>query len=314
MCLEKYIVEKVSAILYLCTMVDRNRTSQFDWTDLRYFSELARQGSLSATARSLGVTHATVARRIAALEESVGRPLFSRQGGRYVPTHIGDQIAALASEMEEPALRITRAMAGFPVEIAGPLRITATDMVATELIAPVLSKLLIAHPAMELELFVSKENLSLARRDADIAIRLGRPKVGDLFSRKLGDLAYFAYASKDYLQGLGTADHRYIGYCNPQPDLPEVRALAEIARSDQIVLRTNQIYARRAAIASGLGVGLLPKCMVEPDTALTALSDAPVLVRELWLIVHRDLKDVPRVREFIDYIVEALAQTRRRMG
>jgi DNA-binding transcriptional LysR family regulator len=314
MCSEKYLLEKVSAILYLLSMAVRKRTREVDWTDLRFLSELVRQGSLSATARALGVTHATVARHITALETGVGRPLFVRQAGRYVPTAIGAQIAALAAEMEEPALRITRAMAGLPMAIAGPLRITATDMVASEMIAPILPALIKAHPALELELFASAENLSLARRDADIAIRLGRPTMGDLFTRKLADLAYFAYASKTYLRENKQTEHKYIGYCNPQPDLPEIAAMARLSRNDQIILRTNQIHARRAAVAGGLGVGLLPKFMADGVKGVVALDRSPVLVRELWLIVHRDLKDVPRIRECIDFMVKAFASQRRRLS
>jgi molybdate transport repressor ModE-like protein len=294
-------------------MVERKFTRDVDWTDLRFLSELARQGSLSAAARSLGVTHATVARRIKALEDSVGRQLFARQAGRYVTTPIGGQIAALAFEMEEPALRIGRAMAGLPLAIAGPLRITATELVASELVAPILPELLAAHPALELELVVSAENLSLARRDADIAIRLGRPTTGDLTTCKLCDMAYFAYASKSYLRQRNKAEHSYIGYCSPVPELPEVKAFAGMCRDDQIVLRTNQIHARRAAVASGLGVGLLPRFLAEQVKGLVALDRKPVVVRELWLIVHSDLKDVPRVRECMDFLVKAFTRLRRRM-
>lgn len=243
-------------------MSDRKRTTLPDWTDLQFLVELARHGSLSAAARALGVTHATVSRRIAALDAAFGRPLFVRQDGRYTPTGVGVQIAALAAEMEEPALRVARAMAGVMPEIAGPVRITATDLIAPELVAPVLTELFGRHPGLDLELIVSGENLSLARRDVDIALRLARPTQGDLFTRKLGDLAYYRYASRDYLRSKSRSGLDYIGYCNVPPDLPEVVAFDQMCAGERIVMRTNSWSSRVTAILNGLGVALLPKLAV----------------------------------------------------
>jgi DNA-binding transcriptional LysR family regulator len=294
-------------------MVDRKRTALPDWTDLQYLAELARHGSLSAAARALGVTHATVARRIATLDAGFGRPLFTRQSGRYVPTSVGAQIAALAVEMEEPALRVARAMAGIMPAIAGQVRITATDLVALELVVPILPVIRATHPGLNLELIISGENLSLARRDADIALRLARPTQGDLFTRKLGELGYYRYASREYLKNTKAPDFEYIGYCDVSPDLPEVRAFEEMDVADRIVMRTNHQSTRYAAVLNGLGVGLLPKLSAVKRTELQALDRTPVLKRELWLVVHRDLRDVPRIRTCVEFLVNAVQRQRSRM-
>lgn len=294
-------------------MDERKRTALPDWTDLQFLVELARHGSLSAAARALGVTHATVARRIAALDASFGRPLFVRQSGRYVPTAIGAQIAALAVEMEEPALRVRRAMAGVMPEIAGPVRITATDLVAPELVAPALAELRTVHPGLDLELIVSGENLSLARRDVDIALRLARPTQGDLFTRKLGELAFYRYASRDYLNNRKASGLEYIGYCNVSPDFPEVRALDDICGGDRIVMRTNHLSTRFAAVLNGVGVALLPKLSAGTRSELQVLDRVPVVKRELWLIVHRDLRDVPRIRTCVEHLSKSIQRQRKRL-
>lgn len=292
----------------------QKRTGLADWTDLQFLVELARHGSLSGTARALGVTHVTVARRIAALDAEFGRPLFRRQDGRYVPTTVGAQIVALATEMEEPALRIARAMAGVLPAIAGPVRITATDSVASNLVAPVIPALQTAQPGLDLELVISEENLSLARRDADIALRLGRPTQGDLFTRKIGDLAYYRFAAKSYLKGRDPADYRYIGYCNVPTEMPEVRTLESLCGDAAFAMRTNHLGARVAAVENSVGIGLLPKFLGDSRKRLQRLDRTPVLTRELWLIVHRDLRDVPRIRTCVDYLVKAFRGLRKQMG
>lgn len=294
-------------------MADRKRTDAVDWADLQFLVALARHGGLSSAARALGVTHATVSRRIGALEQSLGQPLFVRQNGRYVPTSTGARVAAMAASMEEAALGIVRAVAGLQPEVAGPVRVTSTDLVASALVAPVISDLRQTHPALEVELVVSRENLSLARRDADIALRLGEPTQGDLFRRKLGDLAYFRYASRRYTEQYEPARYGYIGYCHTSPGLPEVLAFESLYDGAPVVLRTNNISTRHAAVRSGVGVALLPKLIAGEDGDLVQLDEAPVVVRELWLIVHRDMRDVPRVRVCVERIATGIEGQRRRM-
>lgn len=295
-------------------MPDQIRSAIPDWTDLRYLVELARHGSLSATARALGVTHATVARRIAALEDSSGRPLFKRQEGRYVLTSIGAHIAALAKTMEEPALAIARALAGTTPAVAGPVRITATEVIATHLAVPLIAEAQRRHPGLELEVVISNENLSLARRDADIALRLGRPTAGDLFTTKVGELAYYAYAATTLAEA-PRKTWRYIGYCLAPPDLPEVQMLDQMAGAEGIAFRTNNLNARIAAVQAGLGVGLLPKMVGEGAAGIVRVGPPePVLTRELWLVVHRDMRDVPRIRECVQVLVRGMARERQRLA
>lgn len=295
-------------------MLDEKRTGAADWTDLQYVVELSRHGGLSAAARALGVTHATVARRVAALETRFGCPLFKREAGRYVPTSTGAQVVAAVQDMEEPAQRATRMLAGSQPEIAGLVRMTATLTVATELLAPALAEVRRQHPLLEVEIISSNENLSLARRDVDIALRLARPTKGDLFTRKLGDLAYYRYAARSYLAGRKPSEHAYVGYCNVSSDALEPIVLAKFCSPDQIVMATNDLSCRRAAVMAGLGVGLLPRLIVDREPSLEQLDEAPVLLRELWLVVHRDLRDVPRIRACVDLIGDFIAAQKHRLA
>lgn len=285
---------------------DKKFTELVNWTDLQFLAELARQGSLSAAARALGVTHATVARRIAVLDDGFGQPLFKREAGRYVPTDLGSQIVALAKEMEEPALRVSRAMAGVMPEIAGPVRITATDLISAELIVPALPALRSEHPGLEPEIIVSGENLSLARRDADIALRLGQPRQIELITRKLCDIGYYRYASHSYLKGRSPSDYGYIGYCNVPPEMGEVRTIEQFAKDAAIVARTNQLGARLSAVRHGLGIGLLPRFLADTFPALKRIDREPPMSRELYLIVHEDLKNVPRIKVCADHLAAAI--------
>lgn len=294
-------------------MPEQKRTELPNWTDLQFVAELSRHGSLSATARALGVTHATVARRISALDKSFGRPLFKRADGRYVPTATGSHVVALAREMEGPALRVARAMAGVLPQIAGPIRITATELVATELLAPMVAELQKTHSGLEIEIIASRENLSLARRDADIALRLGRPTQGDLFTRRLVDLSYYRYVSRRYLKARGSRPLQYIGYCGVSAEMREVQELNKLCDEDLISMRTNNISVRRAAVECGLGVGLLSKYSAERVKGLVRLDDKPVMARELWLVVHRDLREVPRIKLCTEYIAKEVLRQRKQI-
>lgn len=295
-------------------MTERRLTKPADWTDLQFMVELARHANLSAAARALGVTHATVSRRIASVERDIGQPLFVRNSGRYVTTPLGEQIVALASQMEEPALRVKRALVGLLPEIAGPVRITATEMVASELVAPALAQLRSRYPALDVDLIVTGQNLSLARRDADIALRLGEPAEGQLVRRKLGRIAYYLYGARRYLEGRKPDDWGYIGYCNVPPELPEVKEFERTHGNSRVVMRTNLVGARLAAVVNGIGIGLLPKLVVRDDMDLICLDSKPAVQRELWLIVHSDMQRVPRVRRCMDELASAVGLQRRRMS
>lgn len=285
-------------------MTERNCTIG-DWTDLQFLVEVARRGTLSGAARALGVTHTTVARRMTSLEAEFGRPLMRRKNGRIEMTGTGREIVQIAKSMEEPAQRIARTKAGLNPDIAGPIRITATSAIGQFLIMPAVASMRVAYPLLEAELVLTPESLSLARREADVALRLGRPTRGELIARKLTNITYFRYASQHYLESRSSADHGFIGYLDPQDGSPEVHASKGLYGDDQVVMRTNDLLARVAAVRAGIGIGLLPRYTVRGDASLVALDRRPILVRELWLVTHRDMRNVPRVKACVEHLMRA---------
>src|ERR1700709_1853620 len=168
-------------------MPEQKRTAGLDWEDIRYFVALARHGSLSRTARALRVNHATVGRRVARLETKLGRSLFDRRADGYALTAEGKAVLDEAQAMDEAALSVLRRLdAG--TELSGLVRLTAARVLAEGFIIERLGELHKRYPALDLELISDARVISLARRQADIALRLGSPKDSDLVGRRVAKI------------------------------------------------------------------------------------------------------------------------------
>jgi DNA-binding transcriptional LysR family regulator len=289
-------------------MAVQKRSGPLDWDDLRVFVALARAGSLSATARELRVSHATVGRRIAALEEALGRTLFDRRADGYVLTAEGAGVLELAAEMEERAQGILR-RADQEAGLTGTVRLTAPEPMAERFLIPRLAALHRRHPGIALEVVSDPRSLSLAKREADLAVRLARPREGELVTRRLARLAYGVYVAPD---GDTAA---WVGLDESLAHLPEAQWLARHAAGARLVLRANTLTGQLAAARAGFGKALLPRWFADEQGGLIALPPpAPPPVREVWLVVHPDLKDVPRVRAVIDAVVAAFEEEQERLG
>ncbi|MBP2231432.1 DNA-binding transcriptional LysR family regulator [Azospirillum agricola] len=281
-----------------------------DWDDLRVFLELARAGSLSAAARSLRLSHATVGRRLAALEAALGRTLMERRPDGYVLTGDGEAARALAEAMDEAALAIRRREGlgeGSGGGLTGLVRLTMTQALADRFLIPRLGPLRAAHPGLDLEVITDNRVLSLARREADLAIRLARPQQGELIGRRLATLGYGLYAAPD-------APDALIAYDETLADLPEARWLARHGGGRRVALRTNSVQGQLAAAVAGFGMAFLPCLLADGVPGLERRPlPGPPLVREAWLLVHRDRKDVPRVRAVMETIVAVFEAERERL-
>lgn len=273
---------------------------------MRVLVELARRGSLSATARVLGVTHVTVSRRIANLEADLGQPLFSRESGRYVLTEAGKRVLELAGPMAEQADAIVRAASGFHETISGPVRITATEAVGLYLLVPSLKAIRDRYPDVDLDVRITQQNLSLARSDAEIALRLAGPSPDSgVLGVKVADLLYHLYGARSYVDRRKPELFEYIGYAPEFANWPEAQALDRVAKGGRTAVRVNHLGNRIEAARWGLGLALLPTIMAEPWPELVRVSHGtPVMRRETWVLVHQDLKDVPRIKACVELIVE----------
>jgi len=282
-----------------------------NWDDLRHVLAIARAGTLSAAARRLGVNQTTAARRLTAIEGDLGARLFDRVDRRLIATPTGQAVVAHAEKMEGEAQLLERAVAGRDAALSGIVRVTAVESVMATFLVPRLGEFRRAYGDIALELIGDNTNLDLARREADIALRLARPREGLARTRRLADIGYAVYGCRDYLDGRGDlslAEHDWVSHDETLSHIPEAAWCARTVRDYRPVLRCNGVQAMVEAVKAGVGVGILPCYRGDTEPDLTRLTGpAPVVRRELWLLVHGDLLKVMRVRAVVDWLV-ALCQ------
>ncbi|WP_034295865.1 LysR family transcriptional regulator [Herbaspirillum sp. RV1423] len=273
-----------------------------DWEGLRTFAAFVESGSFSGAARVLGVTHATVSRRLQLLEHTLQGPLFTRRGDDTELTRLGDTVLGAAREMQAQTAQLARRLAGEDIRMEGKLRIACTDAMGTMFLAPRLPALLEQWPRLDIEFSMSHRTVSLARRDADLAIRFARPQDGELIARKLGTLRYFLCGSEERVADwrAAPASAPFIGYDDDVPDIPETLWLADRAGGNPVRFRSTSLVAQCMAARAGVGLALLPQYLLAPELALA--EAAPQLQREAWVVYHRDLKALPRLRAVLDWL------------
>lgn len=296
-------------------MPDEKRTDSLDWEDLRYFVALARRGTLSATARALRVNHATVARRVGNLEALLGRALFDRRADGYALTALGKAVLDEAGAMDQAALSVLRRLdAG--AALNGLVRVTAGRALAEGFLIDRLGKLHERYPQIDLELIGEARVISLARREADIALRFGSPKDSDLVARRVARIAFGLYAAPAYREKFEAgAAPAFVGYDQDSDFIAEAAWLARQFAGARFSFRTNTTAAQAAAARAGYGVALLPRYVAAGDPRLVrVLLEKRPLERDVWLLIRRDLAKVPRVRAVADYLVEVFRRERRLLG
>ena len=304
---------------------DRSRddatTPSFDWSLMRSFLAVLDAGSLLGAAKLVGASQPTVGRRIEALEAQLGRTLFERTGRGLVPTEHARLIAGYARRMQGDADDLSRAVAGGgDHDGAGLVRIASSRLAATWLLPDIVAALQVEAPRLDIAIVASDKVSNLLRRDADIAIRNVRPDQASLIARKIGESAVVACASPRYLERNGRPEsladvlrHRLVA---PDDD-PYFRARLEAAaastgtdpRTVRLALRCDDFSTRLAAVRAGLGIGFLSSHVVRraPDVAILPIAlGVPPLPS--WLVVHREIRTVPRIRLVYDWLLAALKE------
>ena len=292
-----------------------------DWNELRLVLAVARAGTLTGAAKRLRVDHSTAFRRLQALEARVGTRLFERSAaGVYEPTPAGALAAATAERMEDEAHALDLAIAGRDHSLAGRLRVTSSETLAYRLLTREIAAFRRAHPGILVELAVDNRVLSLSRREADVALRPMRPREGDLWGRKLSDVAWTVYGAPSYLESAGEplpgpealARHMLIGWGEEAVGIGATDWLAAAAPAEAVVYRSSSLVNQLVAARAGLGLAVLPCYLGDPEPGLARALPEPVpdLARELWIVTHADLRRTARVRAFFDVVGEALARQR----
>lgn len=282
-----------------------------DWDDLRYFAELARTGSLSAAARRLKVDHSTVARRVGGLEESLGVRLFDRLPRGWVLTADGEQMAERVERVEADIFSLGSFARGRSGTLSGTVRVSAPPAFASLFLMPRLGLLRERHPGIELELIGEMRLANLTRREADLALRIGRPEGASMIVRRLPDFHYGLFGRRDYVERVPEAEWTLLGHDETLEQSPPQQWLRRYAAGRPLVIRSNDITGLFNAVRAGLGVAVLSGYMAElaPELVCIAHGD-PELRRELWMVVHADVRRSPSVRAVMDTIIDIVERDR----
>ncbi|MCA8893356.1 MAG: LysR family transcriptional regulator [Hyphomonas sp.] len=284
------------------------------WDDLHTFLEIARQGSLSGAARALRLTQPTVGRRLAAMEETLGAKLLQRTPGGFVLTPIGESVLANAERMEQEALAAERLIFGGDIKMEGDVRVTTVDTLATAFVTPALVALQKEHPDINVELAPASQALSLARREADIAVRVVPFNGNQIVARKIGAIALNFFASPDYLERADMSAPRLISVLDDQSHLPEATWIEKQFPTGTIRMRSNSREVLFWSAVSGGGVALLPRFLADRDDRLVrVLPASPDLRRDIWLGVHSDMRQTPRIRATMDALIAAFEENAHRL-
>jgi len=287
-----------------------------DWDDLRFFLALVRHGSLSAAAKELRVAQSTVGRRLASLEASLGVRLLNRTPDGYAPTQAGEGVKAHAERLEAEALALERNVGGRDVRMAGLVRLTCAETVATHILAPCLASLHVQQPEIMVELTPSARELSLSMREADIAVRLRQPEQHDLVIRRIGAIAFGLYASPEYLERRvdvdfedGCAGHHLITQSEELEDASQIGWLTDRATRARVAIQTSSHEAAVAAAVHGGGLACLARFRADREDGLRRLT-IPLSIpsASIWLVVHRDNRQTPRIRVALTHITEFVRQ------
>ena len=285
------------------------------WDDLRIFLALARHRTHAAAARALGVNATTIGRRVHALESRLGARVFARTPSGFAVTDEGGALLPHAEAVEAQVSAAGRALGGAGARLEGVLRLTAGDGVSTYVLAPRLLAFRRAHPGIRFEIRADNRTLDLSRREADIAVRLVRPRERSLVARRLGTMPFAAYASEEYLRRAGrprsvgdAATHDWIDFDAALDRTPTSRWLRKHLPAARLVVRSNATTVLVAACAAGHGLLLIPPSFARLEPSLVRVLPPSLFPpAEVWAVTHPDLFPSPRIKAVLAWLVQAFA-------
>jgi DNA-binding transcriptional LysR family regulator len=280
-----------------------------DWHDLRYVLTVGRERALAPAARVLRVNETTISRRIARAEHALGSQLFHRTKGLMLPTEIGQIVMQRAERIEAEIGMLGDQAAGADFLATGSVRLTSIPLIINRLLIPAIAEFRTAHPMLRLELVAEPRNLSLSRREAELALRLARPdKEQRVIARRIGDLKFAVY-------GPARRSNRALPWIAMDDAMAHLsnaawmkRAIQD-ERADPPTLTANDSEIILHAIRAGLGKSVLPCAIAERERGVARLSGTtPVLSRELWLLVHPDVKHLERIKVVVNWLEKTVTR------
>jgi len=294
-------------------MQDRTGRKILDWNDLRYFLAVARVHSLTEAARELRASQATIARRISALEEALSVVLFTRRHNGYSLTASGEALLPLAEKAETDLLWLERS-AGFTADSeAGVVRLALPELLGQHVVIPSLSAFNKRYPRIHLEVLADVRPLNLAKREADLLVRLVHPAHGDYLVRRICGIKLGLYGSRAYVEARGLPlerseldRHQFIGWEANLGYLPLSRWILDDVAASQIVFRSHTMSAQLAAVECGLGLAVLPVFIGKKFGLTRVLGPDDMFISDIWMLQAADARNYARVRAVADHVAEAL--------
>jgi DNA-binding transcriptional LysR family regulator len=301
-----------------------NTTGAIRVADLPLILALVRKRTLAGAAEELAVDLSTVFRRLNALEARLRVRLFDRSARGYQLTAAGERAASAAERVETELLALDREISGRDQQLSGVLRITASETLSHAVLPRMFAAFHAVHPRIQLVLSIDNRMLDLARREADVALRVQRPDDASLFGRRLTGIAWAFYGPADgaLLPGGRPLNLRREGrsynfsrHAVIAGDAPAIHVNDWIARhvpAERIAYRSNSLVNQHMAVRAGVGIALLPCYLADRDPGVRRISGLlPDLASELWIVTHQDLKTTARIRAFLSVVGDAIAAERR---
>lgn len=279
-----------------------------DWENMRVFLAVARSGTLSGAARSLGVDHATVSRRLSTLEDDIRSRLVERLPRACQLTPIGRRVFELAQTMEDGALAIDRFLDANRSPLSGKVMLSAPPVLVANFLVKHLAVFRHANPGVQLSLSCEARQVSLSRREADVVLRLTRPEEPSSVVRKLGRVSFGLYASKTYAHLHDPSAWEFIAYDAGFVGVAQQKWLLNLAGDRPIACEIGDINGHLVAARAGAGVAGLPDFLAETDPGLQRVPfEGEPFSRDIWMAVHEDLRDSPQIRAVMDFLLKVVA-------
>lgn len=285
-----------------------------DWNLIKSLVAVARAGSLSGAARDSGISQPTLGRHIAELEAALRITLFERQARGMVLTEAGSALYERAQAVEREAAAFSLAATGRSREIAGTVRITASEVVAHYLMPSIIADLKREEPSLEIELVSSNAVQNLLIRDADIAVRMVEPTQSELIVRRINEIPLGCYAATNYLDRAGRPQlpedlfrHVVIGLDRQEMQIRGMRAHGYEVDRHSFAIRTDAHAVHWELIRAGAGIGFVPHYLASGQTGIERLlPELDVGTIPVWLTAHRELRTSLRVRRAYDFLADRL--------
>ncbi len=292
--------------------------SRFNWDDGRLFLAVARAGQILAAARMLGLNQATLSRRMAALESALGAKLLIRRTHGTELTDAGTRLMDTLERVEAEFLESQSHLQGTDAAVSGVVRIGVPDGFGFGFLAPRLARLADRHPDLRLQLVPTPRSFSLSRREADIAVLVGRPDRGRLIARKLTDYTLGLYAARAYLDRNAAPEtsadltrHRLVGYVEDLISAPALNYTTSYLRNWQSNIEISSSIGQLEAVRSGAGIGVLHDYLARGHPDLVPVLPEQRIIRSYWTAIHENLRDVARVRVAGNFLTEIVRESAR---